>query len=356
MHPAMKVDHIRNQQGQAARNQQGQAATPTLQLSTNHIDFGANVQGIISTKTIALTNAGGGQIVWQAGSNSPWLTISPTGGTFSGSAITTLTVNRANLAPGDHTGYITFIMQGNIYSTLKVTISVNPLTATVTVSPPPTTSTAGPSPLPAMVLTTNALTFSAIQGTNPASQQFTISNPGNAPLDWAITQHPNATTLISVSPTNGIIPAGNSATITVAPKVTGAKTGVITGHIIISDTDKGTPVKNQQVMVKITISNQAVISLSNTSLSCNLSSTAASFSITNSGSAPLNWTLSQSLPLWLSVDIPSGTLSPGLIAFVGVTCDSTGLQPGIYKYDLWVSDTDAHTPVTPQKIQVTLTV
>jgi hypothetical protein len=352
MHPAMKVDHI--------RNQRGQAAPPTLQLSTNHIDFGANVLGAISTKTITLTNAGGGQIFWQAGSNSPWLTISPAGGTFSGSVITTLTVNRANLAPGDHTGYITFIQQGNTYSTLKVTTSVNPLTATGTVSLPPTTLTVGPSPLPAMVLTTNALTFGAIQGTNPASQQFTISNPGNAPLDWAITQHPNATTLISVSPTNGIIPAGNSATITVAPKVIGAKAAVITGHIIISDTDKGTPVQNQQVMVKITISNQAVISLSTASLTFNSTSTteapAQLLTITNTGSAQLIWTLSP-LPSWLLADIPSGTLAPNESAFVNVTPNSTGLSAGhTYTYTLVVSDTDPKTPVISQNVQVTLIV
>jgi len=83
----------------------------------------------------------------------------------------------------------------------------------------------------------------------------------------------------------------------------------------------------------------------------------ASLVITNTGSATLNWTLSQSLPSWLSVDIPSGTLAPKEIAFVNVASNSAGLHPGPpYTYTLVVSDMDAHTPVTPQKIQVTLMV
>jgi len=339
--------------------QQTLLAPPKLQLSDKEIDFGTNVLGAISTKTITLTNAGGGQIDWQAGSDSSWLSILPAGGTFYGSKNATLTGNRANLAPGDHTGYITFIQQGNTYSTLKVTIAVSPHAATVTVSPP-TTVTVGPPPVPGMVITPNALTFHAIQGTNPAPQTITITNPGNAPLNWAITEDANATTYISIFPTHAVVAAGSSATITVAPKVSGATTSVV-GHITISDTDKGTPVKSQQVAVTITISNQAVISVSNTSLSCNLNSTTTSSSqqlrITNSGSAPLNWTLSQPLPSWLSVDIPSGTLGPGLIAFVNVACNNTGLQAGIYPpYTLVVSDTDANTPVKPQNVQVTLTV
>src|SRR6266487_140742 len=224
--------------------QQTLLAPPKLQLSDKEIDFGTNVLGAISTKTITLTNAGGGQIDWQAGSDSSWLSILPAGGTFYGSKNATLTGNRANLAPGDHTGYITFIQQGNTYSTLKVTIAVSPHAATVTVSPP-TTVTVGPPPVPGMVITPNALTFHAIQGTNPAPQPITITNPGNAPLNWAITEDANATTYISIFPTHAVVAAGSSATITVAPKVSGATTSVV-GHITISDTDKGTPVKSQQ--------------------------------------------------------------------------------------------------------------
>jgi len=347
VHPAVKVVHT--------SSQQGQSTPPNLQLSASQIDFGA----VSVHNTITLTNAGDQQIVWQAGvdSNRSWLVITPTFGTFSKLATATLTVNRSNLTPQAYTGYINFFQQGtNNALTLKVTMSVTSLAATVTVSPPPTILTVGPSLLPAMVLTTKALTFNAIQGKNPAQQSFSLSNPGNAPLNWAITGDANANTLLSISPKSGIVAPGSSVPITVTPNVLNSTAGVINATLAI----QGTSVKSQQVAVKITISNQALISVSPVNIVCKLSSittsSTQSLNITNSGSATLNWTFSQSLPAWISIDTPSGTLSPGFIAFVNVACNNTALQAGTYTYTLVVSDTDAHTPVIPQNVQVTLTV
>src|SRR6266700_1509278 len=347
VHPAVKVVHT--------SSQQGLSAPPRLQLSASYIDFGA----VSVHNTITLTNAGDQQIVWQAGvdSNRSWLVITPTFGTFSKLATATLTVNRSNLTPQAYTGYINFFQQGNNNAlTFIVTMSVTSLAATVTVSPPPTILTVGPSLLPAMVLTTKALTFNAIQGKNPAQQSFSLSNPGNAPLNWAITGDANANTLLSISPKSGTVAPGSNVPITVTPNILNSTAGVINATLAI----QGTSVKSQQVAVKITISNQALISVSPVNIVCNLSSTTTSstqsLNITNSGSATLNWTFSQSLPPWISVDTPSGTLSPGFIAFVNVACNNTALQAGTYTYTLVVSDTDAHTPVIPQNVQVKLTV
>src|SRR6266700_3968132 len=347
VHPAGKVVHT--------SSQQGQFTAPKLQLSASYIDFGA----VRVHNTVTLTNVGGQQINWQAGvdSNSSWLVITPTFGTFSKLATATLTVNRSNLTPQTYTGYINFFQQGtNNALTLKVTMSVTSLAATVTVSPPPTILTVGPSLLPAMVLTTKALTFNAIQGKNPAQQSFSLSNPGNAPLNWAITGDANANTLLSISPKSGTVAPGSNVPITVTPNILNSTAGVINATLAI----QGTSVNSQQVAVKITISNQALISVSPVNIVCNLSSTTTSstqsLNITNSGSATLNWTFSQSLPPWISVDTPSGTLSPGFIAFVNVACNNTALQAGTYTYTLVVSDTDAHTPVIPQNVQVKLTV
>lgn len=353
IHPAAKVVHT--------GSQQGQFTAPQLQLSTTHIDFGAiNVQN-----SLTLMNAGDQQVNWQAGvnSNNSWLGITPTFGTFSKKETATVTVNRSNLTPQVYTGYINFFQQGtNNPLTLKVTMSVTTLAATVTTSPPPTILTIGPSTLPAMVITPNALTFNAIQGKNPAKQTFNLANPANAALNWAITGDANATTLLSISPKSGTAAPGSSVPITVTPNVLTSSAGVINATLTIQDTDPGTPVKSQQVAVKIIISNQALINVSTTRIACNLSSTTTSstqqLQITNSGSATLNWTVgSQPLPTWISVDITSGTLPPGYIAFVNIACNNTGFQAGTHtSFTLVVSDTDAQTPVVPQNVQVTLTV
>jgi BACON domain-containing protein len=353
VHPAVKVVH--------AGSQQGQFTSPQLQLSDSHIDFGT----VSVQNSLTLTNVGNQQVNWQAGvdSNSSWLGITPTYGTFSKKETAIITVNRSNLTPQAYTGYINFFQQGsNNPLTLKVTMQVTSMATTVTTSPPPAILTPGPSPLPAMVLTTNTLTFSAIQGNNPTQQAFTLANPGNAPLNWAISGDANATTLLSITPKSGTVAPGSSVQITILPIVSKSTAGVINAILTIHDTDPGNQLKSQQVTVKITISNQALISVSTTNIACNLSSTITSstqqLQITNSGSATLNWALSsQSLPSWISVDSTGGTLPPGYIAFVNVACNNTGFQAGAHtSYTLVVSDTDPQTPVAPQNVQVTLAV
>ncbi len=312
--------------------QQGQLTEPHLQLSVTHIDFGAANTHYVLT----LTNAGGQQVNWLAGVDSSWLSISPPFGTFTKQETTTIMVDRSNLAAQAYTGYIDFFQQGTHTSTkLKVTMSVTGLSVTVTVGPTPI-PTVGFTPVPAMAISTSTLTFNAIQGNNPAQQAFTLSNPGNAALNWAITGDANANTLLSISPKSGNLPSGSSIPITVTPNVGSSKAGVINATLTIQDTDPGTAVGSQQVAVKITISNQAFISVSTTNIACNLNSTTTSSTsqlrITNSGSATLDWTvLSQPLPSWISVDTTSDTLPSGFIAFVNIACNNPGL-PGWHLY------------------------
>jgi len=335
--------------------QQGQFAKPQLQLSTTHIDFRTAKTPYVLT----LTNAGGQQVNWLAGVDSSWLSISPPFGTFTRQETATITVDRSNLAAQAYTGYIDFFQQRTGFSKrLKVTMSVTSLTATVTPSPT-SIPTVGFTPLPAMAISTNVLTFNAIQGNNPAQQAFTLSNPGNAALNWAISGYSN--TLLSISPGSGTLTPGSSIPISVTPNVSSSKARVINASFTIQDTDPGTAVKSQQVAVKITISNQAFISVLTPNISCSLSSSVTSstqqIQFMNSGSATLNWTvLSNPLPPWLTIDTTSNTLAPTFIAFVNIACNNTALQAGTYTYSLIVSDTDAKTPVAPQSVLITLTV
>src|SRR5260370_19609814 len=54
-----------------------------LRFSTNAIDLGTGDQATNSTQIVTLSNAGGGQISWQAMATQSWLMISPKSGTFS---------------------------------------------------------------------------------------------------------------------------------------------------------------------------------------------------------------------------------------------------------------------------------
>ena len=222
--------------------------------------------------------------------------------------------------------------------------------ATTTKQPVTHVSHAAPL-LPAIAITPSALSFSAIQGTNPAPQSFTISNTGNAPLNWAATEDASGSAFALVSPKQGTIAPGKTSVITVTLNTTGAPAGFIDALITIFDTDKGTRVSSQQVA--ITILNQAVINVSSTTMTFTTTNPTQSLVITNTGSALLNWTLLvQPLSPWLSVDITGGKLSPGESQTVKVTCDSTDLSVGNHTVTLVVSDTDTGTPVVPQDVQV----
>ncbi len=311
--------------------------------------FGSTTQNPLG-QVLTVQNTGGQVLGWTASigatTGGNWLSASSLTGRLGAGKqqFITVSANSTGLSVGSYQGNLTFSYAGGSpFLQILVTLTVSP------------------TPLPSMYIQSTTLKFNTVLGTNPPPQTFTITNTGNASLNWAITEDLYAAAFAPVSPARGTVSPGKSATVTVAPNVTAQATAAVLNALItVSDTDKGTTVQSQQVTVIITISNQAVISVSPTSLTCsNTTGPQQSLTITNAGSATLNWTLlqpAQPLPSWLSLDIPSGKLSPGIIAFVTVTCNSTGLAPGTYSYTLVASDTDPGTPVASQNVQVVLIV
>src|SRR6266704_2656556 len=115
--------------------QQAPPTSPSLQLINTSVNFGAGPRGKSSSQNIILTNAGGGQLTWQASSDQPWLTVTPNSGTFSGKALVVLTVNRGALTSQTYSGNVKFIQQGSTSSPLivHVTMSVQAVTASLIV-------------------------------------------------------------------------------------------------------------------------------------------------------------------------------------------------------------------------------
>ena len=90
-------------------------------------------------------------------------------------------------------------------------------------------------------------------GTNPTTQSVTLTNSGNAPLDWSAILHidaPVGGTWLSVDTTSGVLAPGESATLTISCDSTGLSKGTAyTSTIQFIDSDKGTPVAPQTVTI-----------------------------------------------------------------------------------------------------------
>lgn len=311
------------------------ASPPSLSPSTT---AGQNPTGQI----ITLQNSGGQPVDWTASAattdGASWLSTTPTSGHLVLNAKNTVTVNigATKLKAGSYQGTLIFTYGA---SATKVPVSL-------TVSPPP---------VAAINLNVSILNFTAIKGTNPTPQAFTITDSGNAALNWAITEDTNGATYVPVSQTSGSLAPAKNLSITVSPNVAQASAGTITARISVSDSDPGTSVQSQQITITITIKDQAVISLSMSNMTCDTSSTFRDVSqllvIQNTGSATLNW-VAQSSTFWLYASVLTGSIPPGQSGVIELHCNSSLLSTGTYTASITIRDTDLGTPVAAQTVNV----
>ncbi len=93
------------------------------------LDFGQLSTGETATRTVTLSNTGGGTLNWQALSESAWVSFSPTDGALSRGASqeVEVAVVPSNLDPGKHTATIRF-EAGNqsVTGTVRVTVGAQP--------------------------------------------------------------------------------------------------------------------------------------------------------------------------------------------------------------------------------------
>jgi len=294
---------------------------PHLVLSSSAIDLGAGDQATNSTKTITLTNGGGGQITWQSVTTHSWLLLSPKSGTFSSGQRIQLTIaaNRSNLLPGAYAAGIIFTSNAGqeILSAKMRTTQLEPGHEAD------------------LQLTPAVLSLTGVDGSSdPPAQVLTVSNPGVLPLHWSASSSSN---WLSITPWSGDVSKGSSQSVQVGVNISTQLPGTYTG--VVTFTGSGlAPTRDspQNVYVSLTIVPKCALQLSPGALAFSGAylqpgpgARAIRLNVTQGCSTPLHWNALVTTKTgghWLNIGRNSGT-TPSSPA---VSVNATGLKPGVY--------------------------
>ncbi len=245
------------------------------------------------TKTLNVTNTGGGTLPWSVTTDTTWLNVTPSGGTGAGSI--TVTLNPAGLATGTHTGHVTVTSAGATGSPAQITV-------TFTITPPPQ-----------LAVTPSARTDTAFLGSSaPKTSFIRVSNAGGGTLSWLATKD---SSWIGLTNPSGTAPPTDSATLSQSPN--GLATGTHTGHVVINaGAIAGSPstVTTTFVIVPCAVNSvtpDALVSASLTTADCGAPHRAGSFAKVYSVSAStdtIDVTLSATFDAYLVVTDGAGSV------------------------------------------------
>ncbi|MGE0471482.1 MAG: beta strand repeat-containing protein [Nitrospira sp.] len=300
---------------------------PAIGGSPSNFTFSAQQNaGNLPVQTLAVTNRGGGTLIWNATTNATWLTLSPAAGTGNGTIA--LTVTSSSLTAGTYNTTITVSAVG----APAITIPVN-----LTVAPAPVPPAIGTSP--------TSFSFTVQRGSgNPATQTLNISNTGGGTLTWTASDNAAWLTLSPASGTNNGVMSVTAVTGSLAA-------GTYNGTITVS----APGARSTSVPVTFTVAAAPVpprigafpTTLSFTAQQGGGNPGAQTLSISNTGGGTLTWTASDNAP-WLTLSQTSGS-GNGTIT---VTAATGSLAAGTFNAMIALSSPGA----TTIQIPVTFTV
>ncbi|MEA2136290.1 MAG: hypothetical protein QOC68_4199 [Solirubrobacteraceae bacterium] len=307
------------------------AAAPALSVSPASLSFSATSGGASpATKTLSVTNTGGGTLSFTASDDAPWLSVTPASGT----APQTLTVSASvtGLAAGTYTGKVTVTSVGATGSPTDVPV-------TFTVDPPPVT--------PALAVTPASLSFSAVaDGANPADKTLSVTNTGTGTLSFTTSDD---ALWMSVTPGSGTAPQD----LTVSVDTAGLAAGTYTGKVTV--TAAGATGSPKDITVTLVVNPGPTLAVAPASLSFSAvaggaNPAAKTLTATNSGAGGSLPVSASDDAAWLSVTPASGATPQDL----SVAVDTAGLAAGTYTGKVTV--TSAGAAGSPRDVAVTLVV
>jgi archaellum component FlaG (FlaF/FlaG flagellin family) len=209
---------------------QEENSQPQLNVYPTSHNFGTMNEGETATWTFYIENTGGGELTWEIKEDLSWISVNRSDGTTTEIDSITVTANTTGLTPGDYSGYIYVISDGEeaqIY--VEVTVSEE----------------ASEEP-PQIYVHPTSHNFGTMNEGETATWTFYIENTGGGELKWLMV---NSLPWLTVTPLQGTTTTEiDSVTVTV--NTTGLNCGThYEGAMAIMTNGSGTP----RLSIEVTI-------------------------------------------------------------------------------------------------------
>lgn len=264
-----------------------------LEIAPTSLNFGTTQNQL----SVTITNRGTEETAWSLDLGAcKWLSANPVSGRIGAAKTQAIifSVDRS-LLQKDETAVVTLSAFGNSYP-MNVSCAIVQNKGVMTVSP-------------------TVLSF----GEDANEMNFTIKNLGNANLNW-YTQGLSASCL-SLSESNGTLTSGASKVVKVLLDRSLMSEDLSTSFVV---SDGNT---DQEILVMATKKVlHPIMNVTPTMLDFGDSSTSKTFTISNSGSADLHWSLTNATNECLSYSTTSGTISPAGNTTVTVTLNRAAMH------------------------------
>jgi hypothetical protein len=277
-----------------------------------------------------LKNTGSFPIDWTATKTQPWVTLSATSGTLTGSGGANVTVsinsNASSLAPGRYTDTVSFsnTTDGSGNDTRTVTLTVK-------------------TPGVLEVLQADGLTSSGPQWGpfSPSIKIYTLQNIGGWPISWSVRKTERWVSAFGPGKTyGGTLESGQSTTVTVSINEAALSLALGSYSDTVTFTNNTNGNGNTTRPVNLTVN--AVPGTLSVGPSDGFTSSGEQgrifappyevYSLTNAGGSSFNWTATKTQP-WLTLSATSGTLELNQSVDVKVSINQDNaktLAPGTY--------------------------
>ena len=209
---------------------EGGTTNPVIAVNPTSLSFNGTVSGSNpSSQNVIVTNTGGGTLAWTATeqADQSWMALTNTTG-GSGNYVT-IAVTIAGLSPGTYNGTVRITDPNASNNPVDVSVKL-----VIQAQQPP-------------IIAVNpiSLGFNAtLGGSNPPSQNITVTNTGGGTLAWTATEQPDQSWM-TLTNTSG----GSVDHVTVSVTIAGLSVGTYNGTVRISDPNAS----NNPVDVPVTL-------------------------------------------------------------------------------------------------------